>query len=184
MVEHARAVVLLLLASSLPAQATDGTPGLFKCRGAGNVPLYQDAPCPPGTELRDLAAEPPPNFSVVPFESPSAAPAPPPPRATRPPPPRPASPGPRTAGTRSGASKAAATEVARTPPDPAERRHLREGMSEGEVIARLGVPDIQSGRGSRRSRWTYLPVAGDAQTLTIVRFEDGKVVGVDRSVLR
>jgi hypothetical protein len=58
-------------------------------------------------------------------------------------------------------------------------------MHEGEVLARLGAPDLKSGGGGRRvARWTYMPVAGDAQTLTTVVFEYGKVVEVERKVMR
>ena len=58
----------------------------------------------------------------------------------------------------------------------------REGVV-GPVLAKLGAPDLQSGRG-RLMRWTYLPAAADLQTVTVVRFEDGKVVTVDRRILR
>jgi hypothetical protein len=57
-------------------------------------------------------------------------------------------------------------------------------MSEGEVLRRAGVPDLRSARHGRLLRWTYLPAPGDAQTLTTVRFEDGKVVAVERVVVR
>lgn len=57
-------------------------------------------------------------------------------------------------------------------------------MTDAEVFARLGPPDFQAGKTGRKMRWTYLPAAGDAQTVTLVKFEDGKVVGVERSILR
>ena len=57
-------------------------------------------------------------------------------------------------------------------------------MSDGEVLARLGPPDLQAGKNARRMRWTYLPAAGDPQTVTLVRFEDGKVVAVERTTMR
>ena len=66
----------------------------------------------------------------------------------------------------------------------AERRHLREGMSDGEVLARLGAPDLKSGGGRGTASWTYLPAPGDAQTVTVVRIERGKVLGVDRKIVR
>ncbi|HEX6945497.1 MAG TPA: hypothetical protein VF196_04830 [Casimicrobiaceae bacterium] len=69
--------------------------------------------------------------------------------------------------------------------DPSERRHLREGMSQAEVVARIGQPDITSGnKGSRELRWSWLPAAGDPQTMTTVRFADGRVVAVERKLLR
>jgi hypothetical protein len=56
-------------------------------------------------------------------------------------------------------------------------------MSEGEVLARLGKPDLAT-KGGRRMRWTFLPAPGDPQTMTLVRFEDGRVVEVERRVVR
>ena len=70
------------------------------------------------------------------------------------------------------------------PANAAERRHVQPGMHEGEVLARLGAPDLRSGKGGGKlSRWTYMPVAGDPQTLTTVVFEYGKVVEVERKVV-
>ncbi len=157
--------VALALASDRAALAAQG---VWKCAGTGGVPVYQDRPCEAAGALRDLAADPPP-LSVVPFAlPPSAAPAP--------------------ARSPRRAEKPAAAQR-RAPPlrvagDAAQRRHVHEGMGEGEVLARLGTPDLVSGKGGRRMRWTYLPAPGDPQTLTTVRFEDGRVSGVERSVVR
>ena len=53
------------------------------------------------------------------------------------------------------------------------------------VIASVGTPDMKSGGGSRKiARWTYLPSARDPQTLTTVLFEYGKIVEVERKVVR
>ena len=65
-----------------------------------------------------------------------------------------------------------------------ERRHVKDGMSDGEVLSRLGPPDLQSGKTGRKMRWTYLPAPGDPQTVTLLRFEDGRVVAVERTTLR
>ncbi|MEP7205588.1 MAG: hypothetical protein ABI920_01520 [Casimicrobiaceae bacterium] len=65
------------------------------------------------------------------------------------------------------------------------RRHVHGGMSEAEVLARLGRPDARSS-GSRKGRmsWTYLPARGDLQTVTTIHFERGVVAEIDRRVMR
>ena len=137
--------------------------GVYKCAGdTAGVPVYQGTPCPPGRELRDLtdAAS---TLSVVPFASAPPLPA----TKARPekPPKAPHKDKPKPAG------------------DAAERRYVHEGMSEGQVLARLGAPDLKSGRG-RTMRWTYLPAPADRHTVTVLRFEDGEVTSVDRRILR
>ena len=150
---------MLALAAAAAAQP------LYKCRGEGAAPVYQDAPCSPGRELANLA-DAPSTVSVIPFEgSPRAAPSP-----TRP--------------ARAPPKEKPVRTKAKLGGDAAERRHVHEGMSEGEVLARIGAPDMQSSRGARRTRWTYLPAAGDPQTVTLVLFEDGKVRDVERRTLR
>lgn len=167
----ARPSLPLALAALLLAPLADAAGGVWKCAGADAVPVYQDRPCA-GPPLRDFAADPPP-LSVVPLVLPGEAPrAPPPRRATREP--RPAS----------TATRGKPTAPARTPAEVGERRHLREGMSEGEVLARVGPADLVSGKGSRRARWTFLPAPGDPQTMTMLRFEDGRVAGVERVTVR
>lgn len=143
---------------------------MYKCAGPDRVPVYQDAPCPPGAELRDFAADPA-TVSVVPLRQvPGSAT-----RVTAPPARAAAAPLPRKA-------KPDPPEVAH---DPAERRHLPAGIGEGEVLARLGAPNLTSGgKGRRHARWTYMPVPGDPQTVTTVLFEYGKVVEVERKVVR
>jgi len=69
--------------------------------------------------------------------------------------------------------------------DVAERRFIVPGMSEGEVVARIGAPDMSSGgKGRKTSRWSYLPVPGDPQTITTVVFDYGKVIEVERKVVK
>lgn len=151
----------LVAALAFPALAE-----VFKCADAGG-PVYQDAPCPPGRELRNFATDPPP-VSVVPMRPPPGSIT----RLTAPTPPR------------EKRSTAAERKARAAFGDPNERRYLHPGMHEGEVMAKLGPPDMKSGGNRRQSRWTYLPVPGDPQTLTTVVFEYGKVVEVERKVLR
>jgi hypothetical protein len=140
--------------------------GVYKCRGDTAAPVYQDQPCSPARELRNFD-EAPAAVSVIPFAMAPAAPVPAKVKPTRPPP---------------RAPKEAARSRAAV--DPSERRHVHEGMSEGEVLARIGAPDMQAGKGGRRMRWTYLPAPGDPQTVTLLAFEDGKVKNVERKTLR
>lgn len=70
-----------------------------------------------------------------------------------------------------------------------ERRFIREGMSEGEVLMKIGRPDSEStdsGGGAKVSqkRWIYLPTQGDPQTMTTLVIRDGRVVEVSRQVSR
>ena len=140
---------------------------VFKCSGEQGQPVYQDQPCTAGRELRNFTVDPP-ALSVIPLRPIPGTTS----RAVASPPARKAN----VAATR--------REAPRTG-DPAERRHLHPGMHEGEVISRIGMPDMKSGGGGRKlARWTYLPVSGDAQTLTTVVFEYGKVVEVERKVMK
>ena len=141
---------------------------VYKCADDRQQAVYQDAPCPAGRELRNFAVDPP-TLSVIPLRPVPGTTS----RVTATPEPRPK----RTSG-------ATRNERLRSG-DPAERRHIRLGMHEGEVMARIGAPDMKSGGGSRRvARWAYMPVAGDAQTLTTVVFDYGKVVEVERKVVK
>jgi hypothetical protein len=73
--------------------------------------------------------------------------------------------------------------------DATDRKFIREGMSEGEVIMKIGKLDnesVDSGGGSVATvkRWIYFPASGDAQTMTTLIIRDGKVVDVSRQVSR
>ena len=73
--------------------------------------------------------------------------------------------------------------------DASERKFIREGMSEGEVLMKIGRPDSEStdsGGGARVAvkRWIYLPTNGDSQTMTTIVVKDGRVTEVDRQVAR
>jgi len=71
--------------------------------------------------------------------------------------------------------------------DPSERKFIREGMSEGDVLMKIGKPDsetVDSGGGAvvTVKRWIYFPTSGDQQTMTTIVLRNGKVVEVDRRV--
>ena len=71
--------------------------------------------------------------------------------------------------------------------DASERKFIREGMSEGDVLMKIGKPDSESvdtGGGATVTvkRWIYLPTPSDQQTLTTVVLKSGRVIEVTRKV--
>ena len=167
-------IIQAMLATTVAAAAA-GLPGsasasVYKCIGEdGKQPIYQDSPCPAGKELRNFDTDPA-ELSVIPFRAipgttstqvaPKEAKVPPAPRVER--------------------KKENAAVV-----DIAQRKFIAPGMSEGEVIARVGQPDMSSGgKGRKTSRWSYLPAAGDPQTITTIVFDYGKVIEVERKVVK
>lgn len=152
------------LAVVAPTHAT-----IYKCDQPGGPPIYQDSPCPPGKELRDFDKDPP-TVSVMPLAPTPATPAREPLRA-KPVPDKARAPKDKTAFAANGKA--------------AERKFLAPGINEGEVLARLGPPDMRSGGGTRKTaRWTYLPAPDDPSTLTTLTFESGRLVEVERKVMR
>jgi hypothetical protein len=156
------ALALALLVAASSAKAT-----VFKClRDDGSV-MYQEDPCPPGHELRDFDRDPP-TVSVVPFRIPpvsethTAAPS---------------------ATTARATSERKSRKSAEREGNAAERKFLVPGISEGEVIARVGRPDMSSGAGRKTMRWTYLPAPEDPQTVTTLTFELGRLIEVERKVM-
>ncbi len=157
------ALVALACVVAVPTHAQ-----IYKCAGHAGIPTYQDSPCPPGQELRNFATEPA-EVSVLPQPPwpPVGAGA----AAGR----RVEPPAARLRGTARGERSRGG--------DPAQRRFLAAGMQAGEVLARAGPPDMKAG-GHKSTRWTYLPHPGDPQTLTTVVIEQGRVVEVERKVVR
>lgn len=73
--------------------------------------------------------------------------------------------------------------------DAGERKFIRKGMAEGEVLHKIGKPDheaiIRAVKGQPEEKsWTYFPHPRDAQTLTIITFHAGTVSSVDRKISR
>jgi hypothetical protein len=166
-------LVLSLLTLALVGHHNTADATMVKCRAdPGNV-VYQDAPCKPGMELRNFDTDPA-TVGVVPF-TPAPAPAPAPPAAA-----------PRTR-----TAQVSRQPVERTSPARAsERRFIRTGMSESEVIRRIGKPELNAsasaGRSARKGgkRWSYLPAAGDPDTITTITIVGGQVADVERKVVR
>ena len=73
--------------------------------------------------------------------------------------------------------------------DAGERKFIRKGMGEGEVVLKIGKPDHETlhrvvrGEPEEKS-WTYFPHPRDPQTLTILRFQSGRVSEIERKIAR
>ena len=151
------------------AQTSHAT--VYKCAGPDGSPIYQDSPCPAGKQLRDFDKDPP-TVSVMPMENvplPGTTT-----RQTLPPPPPKAKSGSRPAKPATAPAGGAA-----------ERKFIAPGINEGEVMARLGPPDMKSGGNGRKvARWTYLPAPEDPGTVTTLTFENGRLVEVERKVVK
>jgi hypothetical protein len=152
------------------AAIAPATADVYKCAGEGKAPVYQESPCPPGKELRNFQVDPP-EITVLPGKPGAGAAAPSPPKAA--------------AGAKPDKEPNGAARAVKPKGDPAERRHLHTGMSEGEVLARVGAPDATTGaKGARQVRWTYFPADGDLETVTTVTLFHGYVTDVERRVVK
>lgn len=156
------AIVLSLSWVAVPAAAS-----VFKCAADKGAVVYQDVPCGTGRELRNFDTDPPP-LTVLPSTPVASAPT----------------------AARGGSERADKSDrdSARQQADDrraTDRKFVRSGMSEAEVLQRLGRPDVTSG-GSRKSgrRWAYLPRSGDPDTMTTLTLQGGSVVDVERKLVR
>jgi hypothetical protein len=157
------ALVLMLASSHLCAD-------VYKCTGDGGIPVYQEAPCGQGAELRNFQTDPPP-LTVLPAQGGLNIPS----SATRDAPGKNAKADNEAKPGKNGARAANA----------AERKHIRVGMSAAEVMARLGHPDtIAGGKNGAAAHWTYLPAPADAETITTLTLAKGMVTGVERKVVK
>jgi len=163
----ARVATCVLVAGLSLAPGAGAT--VYKCADPGGAIVYQEAPCPKGKELRNFDTDPP-EISVVPaYTGPLALPAPG--SADKP------AKSPRTIQGDATIGKAAG--------DATARKFIRQGMTEAEVLARIGRPDATAG-GSRQQqgRWSYLPADGDPDTVTTITFSGGTVSDVSRKVVK
>jgi hypothetical protein len=74
--------------------------------------------------------------------------------------------------------------------DARERGFVRRGMTESEVLFRIGRPDHEAviatnikGQPEEKT-WTYFPHERDPQTMTIVTLRAGVVTDVERKISR
>jgi hypothetical protein len=160
-------VLLAAMMIAAPARAT-----IFKCLLDDGRVFYQDAPCAPGRELRDFDKDPA-NVSVMPFTPPAPAAKARPPAAKE-----------KTARPAPASRAEARTKKAQPPGDAKQRKFLRPGISEAEVVARVGPPDMTSSPNRKGKRWTYMPVPEDHDTITNLTFDNGRLIEVERKVIR
>ena len=159
-------LALSLLSVVLLGQHSSADATMVKCRGDQGSVVYQDEPCKPGMELRNFDTDPA-TVSVVPGSPVAATPQP----------------------------AAHAAPVARRAPEQklssgkaAERRFIRTGMSESEVIRRIGKPEMEA-RGSRKQgkegkHGSHLSAAADPDMITTLTMVGGLVANVERKVVR
>ncbi len=160
------------LACAVAAQPAAARPPpdatVYKCTGAAGSVVYQDSSCAAGTELRNFATDPP-TLSIIPGVTPARPPATPPASSAK------------ARGDRVAIPVRARESVG----NAGDRRYIRVGMSQAEVLQRVGRPDVDArnprGKGQR---WSYLPRSGDANTITTVTLVDGKVADVERKIVR
>ena len=149
---------------------------VYKCAGDGGVPIYQEMPCPPGKELRNFQTDPP-EITILPAR-PRPAAAPP---AAKDAPVRDAR---ERNGAKAGNDGKSGKAGVRAG-DAQERMHVHLGMTEAEVLARLGHPDVTAGsRNGGPVRWTYMPAPGDPETTTALVLTKGVVTDIERKVVK
>ena len=160
------ALAVSLLAQLAAAQVARAD--VYKCAGNGKVPIYQEEPCPKGKELRNFQVDPP-EITVLPATArPDAIPS-----AKAPP---------KAAAAKSNDAKQGKSSTAG---DASERRFVRTGMTEAEVLSKLGQPDMTvGGKNGNPARWTYMPAPGDPEMITSVTLTKGTVTEVDRKAVR
>lgn len=160
--------IAIYLAAIFPSQIA--LADVYKCTGEGGIPVYQEMPCGQGAELRNFQTDPPP-LTILPAQGGLNIP----PGALKDAPRKNANAGQDAKSAKIGARAAGA----------AERKHIQIGMSEADVLARLGHPDMTAGgKNGAGARWTYLPAPADPETTTTLTFAKGTVTTVDRKVVK
>ena len=159
------------IALALPLAALAAAPiaraDVYKCAGNGGIPIYQEEPCPKGKELRNFQVDPP-EITVLPAA----------PRGETIPPGKAA----KAAPAKANDAKQGKSPMAG---DASERKFIRTGMTEAEVLAKLGQPDMTvGGKNGNPARWTYMPAPGDPEMITSVTLTKGMVTDVDRKTVR
>jgi len=143
---------------------------VYKCAGEGGIPVYQEMPCGAAKELRNFQLDPP-EITILPAQRPGNAT----PNGIKEAPAK---------GARSD-KDAKPAKAAAPGANAAERAHVRLGMSEGEVLAKIGHPDVTIGAKNAVSpRWTYMPAPGDPETVTTLTFAKGHLVDIERKVVK
>ena len=142
---------------------------VYKSKGDSG-PVYQEMPCAQGKELRNFQLDPP-EITVLPAQ----------PRANV----APAAKAPAAKAAPETKSNDAKPGKSALSGDASERKFLRTGMTEAEVLAKLGQPDMTvGGKNGKAARWTYMPAPGDPETITSLTLSKGTVTEVDRKAVR
>jgi uncharacterized protein DUF4124 len=142
---------------------------VYKCAGDNGTPVYQEMPCTTGRELRNFQTDPP-EITILPGPTRgTAAPAVGSDAARK--------------DAKPGRDPASAKPAKPAKADASERRHMRAGMTQGEVLAKLGAPDVTANR-NKQVRWTWLPADGDLETITTLTLVGGVVTDVERKVVK
>lgn len=168
----------ILPVALLPGAHASGA--VYRCV-EGDRPVYQDQPCPQGVSGGEVTGRLP-----LLSEYPAPDPAPAVKRRI----------GAAETAVRQTDSPAGRSRPVSRPPSGrvSERRFISRGMSQGEVLARIGRPDHivgpEGGIHRRRDavrgvlRWVYLPAPGEGDTMTTVAFEGSVVTHVERRIVR
>ena len=161
------AACVLATLAGMPVARAD----VYKCAGDGGVPVYQEMPCAKGKELRNFQLDPP-EITVLPAQ----------PRAN-------AAPAGKAPVAKSTVSEAKSNDAkpgkSALAGDASERKFVRTGMTEAEVLAKLGQPDMTAGgKNGSPARWTYMPAPGDPETITSMTLTKGTVTSVERKAVR
>lgn len=163
---------ILFVLAALAFAPTVASADVYKCAGDNGNPVYQEMPCAAGKELRNFQIDPP-QITILPAQS-QSRPKAPAPAAEK-----------ETPAKDAKAGKDAKPGKSALAGDASERRLIRTGMTEAEVLAKLGHPDMTTGaRNSGVARWTYMPAPGDPETITAVTLTKGAVTDVERKVMR
>ena len=165
-----RLTPILIALSALALVPPVARADVYKCAGDTGNPVYQEMPCASGKELRNFQTDPP-QITILPAQG------------------RPKTPAPAAAKDApvndAKADKDAKPGKSALAGDASERKLIRTGMTEAEVLAKLGPPDITTGaRNSAVVRWTYMPAPGDPETITAVTLTKGAVTDIERKVMR
>jgi Domain of unknown function (DUF4124) len=143
---------------------------VYKCAGDRGVPVYQEMPCAKGKELRNFQLDPP-EITILPAQPGGNI--------------TPAGKAPAAKAASDAKSNDAKQGKSAFAGDASERKFVRTGMTEAEVLAKLGQPDMTvGGKNGNPVRWTYMPAPGDPETITSVTLKKGTVTEVDRKAVR
>lgn len=175
------ALIRTFVAASALLALTPVPAAVFKCAGADGAITYQDSACTDGKELRNFDTDPP-TLSVVPGtttgKAASGAVADSPSKGS-------SAKASTTRATRESKTTRTAAASESDKVQAAERKFIRIGMSEAEVIQKIGHPNVGStAKNHRGKQWSYLPAGGDPNTLTTITLVGGNVTDVQRKVVR